>query len=205
MIPLEQVDRKVRLQTPFSQKKLVAGSPEGRRMSKRKIGGKRIGYVLFVALTVLVILISFSPIVGLRFDAVLSGSMSPALNTGDLIIVTATSPENLKVGDIIVFRSQIGDGLVCHRLVTIESDDGLAFQAKGDANEGPDAFMIEPEDIVGKVQTNVPSAGQAVQWLRGPFGLLAIVALAAAALLLPDAERKESGKETAKEDVNGEA
>jgi signal peptidase len=171
-------------------------------MFKGEIGGKRIGNFLFVALTGLIILLSLSPLFGLRFDPVLSRSMSPALRTGDLVIVTSTSPKDLSVGEVIVFKSQVGGVLVCHLIVAPDAEEGLEFQTKGDANEVPDGVFVEPEDIMGKVQASVPMAGYIVQWLRGPFGILAIVALAAAALLIPDSEQKECEKETAKEDVN---
>jgi len=48
----------------------------------------------------------------------------------------------------------------------------------------------------------IPAMGYVVQWLRGPFGILAIIALGATALLIPE-KSKDDKKENKKEDVNG--
>ena len=149
----------------------------------------------------LVIILVASPLFGVRFDVVLSGSMSPSLDAGDLVTVSPTSVEQLEIGDVIVFDSPLGGGLVCHRIIAVSEGPDITFQTKGDNNEDPDPFMVEPERIVGKVQFSVPCLGYAVQWLRGPFGLLAIVALMALMFVIPNDGKRS--KEKAKEDVNG--
>jgi signal peptidase I len=174
-------------------------------MRIKNIKSKHITYAVLGVLVGFVILLAISPVIGLRFDTILSGSMSPSMNIGDLVVVTPTSPEDLKVGDVIVFHSPNGGGLVCHRIVAIDQGDGsLAFQTKGDANEDPDPLPLDSDSIVGKVQVCIPMMGYVVKWLQGPFGLLMILALGAAALLIPE-KPKESKKEVTKEDVNGDA
>jgi len=150
----------------------------------------------------LVIILAASPLFGVRFDVVLSGSMSPSLDAGDLAMVSPASADQLKVGDVIVFESPLGGGLVCHRIIVVNYGPEITFQTKGDNNEDPDPFMVEPERIVGKVQLSAPYLGYAVQWLRGPLGLLAIVALMALTFVIPS-DKKRKSKEKAKEDVNG--
>jgi signal peptidase I len=172
-------------------------------MRRKRIGTKRITYAILGVLIGFVILLAVSPIVGVRFDAILSGSMSPSLDVGDLVVTTSTSPEDLSVGDIIVFHSPVNGNLICHRIISIGQEDGsLVFQTKGDCNEDPDPFMLSSDSIVGKVQVCIPSMGYVVQWLRGPFGILALISLGAAAFLIPD-RPEDSKKETPKEGSNG--
>jgi signal peptidase I len=174
-------------------------------MRIKNIKMKRITYALLGLLVGFVILLAVSPITGLRFDAILSGSMSPSMDVGDLVVVAPQSPDDLKVGDVIVFQSPIGNGLICHRIIAITQEDGsLVFHTKGDNNEDPDPFTLQSNSIVGKVQVCIPAMGYVVQWLRGPFGLLAIIALGAAALLIPE-KSEDSKKEITKEDLNGGA
>jgi signal peptidase I len=174
-------------------------------MAIKRIKAKHITHGILAVLVGFVILLALSPMTGLRFDAILSGSMSPSMNVGDLVVVTPTSADSMKVGDVIIFHSPIGGNLVCHRIIAISQEDGsLVFHTKGDNNEDPDPFNLEASSIVGKVQLCIPSMGYVVQWLRGPFGLLAIIALGAAAFLIPR-KPEESKKESTKEDVNVEA
>lgn len=163
---------------------------------KLRIGKKHLAYAALGIMSGLVILLAVSPLMGIRFDVVLSGSMSPALNTGDLAVVVPTDMNDLRVGDVIVFSSPISSGLVCHRIIAIHEDDGPVFQTKGDNNEDPDPFLVEPERVVGRVDVGIPAMGYAVQWLRGPFGLLGIIALLALTFIIPsERKNKERGKE----------
>jgi len=163
-------------------------------MEKRKARTKHLSYVILFVLVGFILLLAFSPMIGIRFDVVLSGSMSPSLNTGDLVIVTSTSPPDLKEGDIIVFSSPLGSGLVCHRIVKMEQGNEITFQTKGDNNEDPDPFIVPSTSVVGKVQAGVPMMGYVVQYLSGPFGLLLIISLIVATILIPDANLTKSAK-----------
>jgi len=78
---------------------------------------------------------------------VISHSMYPALNRGDLILVKGVTLEELQVGTVVVFRHEAG--LAVHRVVRI---DGHWITTKGDANPKPDA-PITYDQVVGRVPT----------------------------------------------------
>ncbi len=80
---------------------------------------------------------------------VMSGSMNPALNPGDLIIVK--EGEVIKVGDIVTVNS--GEFTYTHRIIEVLED---RFMLKGDANEDPDPSSIESSQILGKVTIVFP-------------------------------------------------
>lgn len=76
-----------------------------------------------------------------------SGSMWPTLKEGYLIFIKSVPKEKLEVGDIIVYRNNLG--FTIHRIVKL-SEDGLT--TKGDANFQNDT-PIKYEDVVGRTLT----------------------------------------------------
>ncbi len=85
-------------------------------MRIKNIKTKHITYAALGVLVGFVILLAISPVIGLRFDTILSGSMSPSMNIGDLVVVTPTSPEDLKESlDIIASRKFKVSDLITHR------------------------------------------------------------------------------------------
>lgn len=104
---------------------------------------------------------------GFGVATVMSGSMSPALEVDDLVVVQAQ--ENYQVGDIIVYQSE--RNLVTHRLIAWE--DGLII-AKGDANNVADEPIAESA-VKGTVVLRVPFVGAAANALRTPAVLIAVL------------------------------
>jgi len=77
---------------------------------------------------------------------VLSGSMSPIIETGDRILAKKVDEINLR--DIVVFRS--GSIFITHRIIKIIRKDGKdMLLQRGDA--GGIAALIPPESVMGKV------------------------------------------------------
>lgn len=99
--------------------------------------------------------------------AVLSGSMEPMMNVGDLIFVSKVNPDDVEPGDIIAFNDPSGrkNVLITHRVIAIDGESG-GFKTKGDACEDPDPFVVKQEDVVGKPAFLVPFIG----YLFGPKG-----------------------------------
>jgi len=100
---------------------------------------------------------------------VMSGSMSPALSPGDLVIVKGEEP--IDIGDVVTVESK--EFTYTHRVVE-RLNDGR-FRLKGDANEDPDPGLIEASQIIGKVVLVFPFGH-----LYTPYGF-------ASALLVPAA------------------
>ena len=125
---------------------------------------------------------------GIGTAVVLSGSMSPTFEAGDVVVVLKT--QKVDVDDIVVFqRYEEGQGvqLICHRVKAIDPETGL-ITTRGDFNNTDDA-PIERGDIKGKVLFWIPKAGFAVDIIKSPIGTLILIALAV--LLLNRSFRKE--------------
>ena len=92
-------------------------------------------------------------------SVVLSGSMRPVMDAGDVVIVAKIPTDTIEVGDIIQFR--MPDKItIMHRVIEIQGTEGAkSFITKGDDNDAPDADPVIPENVVGKVVFTVPKVG----------------------------------------------
>jgi signal peptidase I len=111
----------------------------------------------------------------IRFFVLISESMRPKLNTGDIVIMNPstnynTSFANLRVGDIIAFEAPKEGAhaeskkIVVHRVLQINEDlnGERIVTTKGDANRSPIQFVdfpITKEEFVGKVEHSIPYLG----------------------------------------------
>jgi signal peptidase I len=118
-------------------------------------------------------------------------SMRPALQAGDLIVLTGVDPARLRTGDIVAVtvpksaRDQYSlPAHVVHRIVRIEhTRAGLVFITKGDANSGPDVFQSRSGDIVGKLRLDLPGLGYPLLFFRSRQGEIFLAAAALVALV----------------------
>lgn len=93
--------------------------------------------------------------------AVASGSMSPTLVRGDLVVIQHEPWSRLEVGDIIAYTSTCLPSPVIHRIVAVHaSPSGTpTYQTKGDANAAPDKCPVPYSAVLGEVVLTVPAAG----------------------------------------------
>src|SRR4051794_25211857 len=89
------------------------------------------------ALAWLVVLAVVPGLFGWRTVSLTSGSMTPALHVGDLVIARPSSGQRVKLGTVAVFKDPAGDGLITHRIVA-RNPDGT-YVTKGDANQVADS------------------------------------------------------------------
>ena len=117
----------------------------------------------------------FATTADIQFFVVVSESMKPNLNTGDIVIINPNTNPNisfarLKIGDIIAFEEPKEEAhaeskkIVVHRVLQIsENQNGERIvTTKGDANRSPIEFVdfpITKDEFVGKVEHNIPYLG----------------------------------------------
>lgn len=140
---------------------------------------------------VLVVLLSAAlPMaVGGTSMVVRSGSMTPAIRTGDVVVVRPMSPTEAEIGDIVTFKDPAGSGrLLVHRVRAIShSGDEVEVITKGDANTTQERWKVAADGTIGTVAYRVPALGFAVGWIGSPagkIGLVIVPALLLAAMLL---------------------
>lgn len=112
---------------------------------------------------------------------VVSGSMSPGIQTGDLVIIKNGSSA-IKPGDVITYR--LGGVLVTHRVKEIAKNNVQeVFVTQGDANEIPDFEPVDRSQILGRYVMKIPFGGYIKASLRGLPGILILVGLGFIALM----------------------
>jgi signal peptidase I len=112
---------------------------------------------------------------GYQTMTMVTGSMTPKIAVGDLVISHQVSPVAIKVGDVITFREPVGDHLVfSHRVQSITTGPlGPQFITKGDTNLKPDPWTIHYTGPAWRVTNVIPYAGHVVAWMKGTTGRLA--------------------------------
>jgi signal peptidase len=158
--------------------------------------------------------------------SVASGSMTPAIDTGDLIVdnpVSATQAADLHAGQIISFRESASGAnslIITHRIAAIlpsSSGAGVVYRTKGDANNAPDLGTVAPSQIVGVYSARVPFGAYVLSTLHQPLTFVVLIMIPVVylaeeevrrrwiALGIKDAERKEAARKRAEIDQEGGA
>jgi signal peptidase I len=132
-----------------------------------------------LVLGVLAVLLAVSVLprlAGWETTVVMSGSMAPAVEAGDVVVVR---PAAAAAGDIVLADDPDVPGrLRLHRVVAVE-DAGLRL--RGDANPSPDGTLVDPATVHGVGALRLPLLGLPVLWWAE--GRTAPLLLTAAGLL----------------------
>ncbi|MCV2491603.1 signal peptidase I [Geodermatophilus sp. YIM 151500] len=112
-------------------------------------------------------------VLGYRTMTMLTASMSPVIDPGDITIVTPVAVDDVTEGMVIAYNIPIDDHqVVTHRVISVERDAAgvVTVQTKGDANEAVDPWRAALQgDTAWQVRAVVPEVGHAIQALRGPL------------------------------------
>jgi signal peptidase len=140
-------------------------------MSRAEKVSKRVRNSLFllVAFAAALIPAILTSQYGFGFSPILTGSMQPSANPGDLFITRLVPASTLQVGDIIAINNQITGTYYSHRINEMRMVNGaLRIITKGDANESPDRdpFMVSPVSQVSKAINVIPNIGQPMVYMN---------------------------------------
>ena len=118
---------------------------------------------------------------GMRSLSVMSGSMEPAIHTGDVIVNRWIRPADARVGDAISFNDPSrGNIVLTHRVVSMRArSDRVEFVTRGDANTGVERWSAPAMGRIGRVVYRVPHAGFLMMFTRTPGGKLLFLVLPA--------------------------
>jgi len=132
-------------------------TPRIRTPKQRKSQKSTKGWLIISVFLVLTVWTS-TGLFGFYPTIVASGSMRPTMEVGDISIVISTNPSNIQVGDIIQYWQ--GEEMNLHRVVEIrQTESGLQFITKGDANNVPDSDPVSADQIRGKLIFSIPKVG----------------------------------------------
>lgn len=116
-------------------------------------------------------------ILGYKPLSVLSGSMRPLLEPGDLLVAKNVNPLNVNVGDVVTYRLDTKT-IVSHRVVEVIKREGsLFFRTRGDANNTDDQSLIGESQLIGKMAFKIPYGGYTLSFIRSSKGFVVFVLL----------------------------
>lgn len=124
-------------------------------------------YILFVIVILILLVVLIQRIsnnnislFGFRIFNIVSGSMMPDYEIGDILISKSIEPSEIKIGDDVVYlgkKSGFQGKIVTHRVIEKTEENGkYTFKTKGTANEEADPSITE-EQVYGKIIYKVHS------------------------------------------------
>jgi len=170
---------------------------------------KKAWSIISTALVVLIVLCAVflmgSRLMGYQVYTVITGSMEPNYNVGDLVYVKSVdSIENIRVGDAITFVMNEELTVATHRVIRIDAEKQHLY-TKGDANEIADGSPVHFNNVIGVVEFAIPLLGYVSDFIQNPPGMYITIAAGAVLVILvflPDFLPKK--KEEAQEEIPAE-
>jgi signal peptidase I len=128
--------------------------------------------VMVLAVLIFAVLAVGPHLLGYRTMTMLTASMAPEIDPGDVTIVTPIKVSEVTEGMVITYHKPIDDhSLVTHRVISVETagNGTVTVQTKGDANEALDPWTATLEgDTAYEVRGVIPELGHLIQALRAP-------------------------------------
>ena len=140
--------------------------------------------VVFFSLSIVVITNASKAgnnVFGDTFLQVLSDSMSPEFERGDVIVAQGYNGETLSVGDVVVFVAPSGANqgkTVTHRIVEVLNyGENVKYRTKGDAAQCADSWELSAQDIKAVYIKVMPFITQASEFAGSSAGKGVMIAL----------------------------
>lgn len=137
---------------------------------------------------------------------VLTDSMYPVIESGDLIICHTEDPERIVEGDVIAFFDPAGNGtsIVTHRVLEVTEQDGkIAWKTKGDNNNTEDRLLVPADKLVAIYEgTRIPGAGNVALFMQTTPGLIVCVVCPILLLVGYDMIRRRIYEKSSKKDTD---
>lgn len=114
---------------------------------------------------------------------IVSGSMSPVIEIGDIVIAnTGFKHEDLKVDDIIVFYADAIESsgtkeVVVHYIaeINISGTGERTYLTKNERDTAYDDWTLTDEDIIGVYTNHIPKLGRFLLFTQSTFGKIVII------------------------------
>lgn len=122
---------------------------------------------------------------------IVSGSMEPTIKVRDAIIIKRYDDQELKIGDIITYRSEdpyFYGIMITHRIVDITNDESgkKVYITKGDHNATRDRLPVKSDQIYGKVIMMIPKIGYIQTFLASSYGWIIAVVIPCLGIIIAD-------------------
>ncbi len=151
-------------------------------------------WLILVVLTLLAIYVinsNFNIVKGYKTFLVQSGSMEPAIMTGDVVVIK--NQTDYLINDVVTFTGK-SNRVVTHRINEIEKSGEKKYFTKGDANKTGDEDYIAKEQIIGKVVLVIPRLGYLLSFAKTFNGLIILLIIPAIVYILDELIKIKNAK-----------
>ncbi len=152
-----------------------------------------IQWLLIITISLLALYIlnsSFNLSTKYQSFVVQSGSMEPAIMTGDIIVVK--QKDRYYPNESITFYNN-SKQIVTHRIINIDND---LYSTKGDANRAGDDDQISENQVIGKVVLVIPKLGFLVSIAQSRLGLILLLIIPVCILIIDQLLKKDAPKKS---------
>ncbi len=188
------------LHEPLAVASETERKPRARRLTRERLGRTLLLVVLACVGAGLGYLRAWPPLA-----TVMSSSMAPTIDTGDIVILKRLQGPP-RVGDVIAVsvpetaRARYGyPPQVIHRITKIAPNGEIT--TKGDARKKPDPFTVSRASVEAEVAGSIPAIGRVLAFLTSTLGLLWIGAGIVLFALMPLIDRHRERTEREREGV----
>lgn len=126
--------------------------------------------------------------VRINMYTILSQSMYPTIEAGDVVVTYKEDNDKYNEGDVITFISpKNGNINITHRVQKVyELNNKYSYETKGDNNSVKDNELTEGNNILGRVIFRIPKIGYIQSFLVTKTGWIVAVVIPAGAIIIYD-------------------
>ena len=134
---------------------------EIRKIKDSKYNSRKLVLYSIITFVLLIIVLLTSGLFKYQALTIGSGSMTPKIEKGDIVIVESLNSseiKEIKKGDILVYNHD--NKIIVHRVVKISNiNNKITFNTKGDNNETKDSWIVKDSDVIGIVKFKIKWLG----------------------------------------------
>ena len=125
------------------------------------VGGVFAWVVATVMIALIVLLVVVPRVVGGEPYTILTGSMTPLMPPGTVVVTKPVPFSEVRVGDVVTYQIKSGEpAVVTHRVTAVDLADGTTtLRTQGDANSAADQETVQEKQVRGVVWYWIPAVG----------------------------------------------
>ena len=126
-----------------------------------RVGGVVAWIVATVMIALIVLLVVVPRVIGGEPYTILTGSMTPLMPPGTVVVTRPVPFDSIMVGDVVTYQIESGlPAVVTHRVAGVDlGEDGRFLRTKGDANSAEDQNPVREAQVRGAVWYWIPAVG----------------------------------------------
>lgn len=132
-----------------------------RKIKDSRYNNRKLVLYSFITFALLTIVLLTSGLFTYQALTIGSGSMSPAIEKGDVIVLKSMKNEEarkIKKGDVLVYNHD--NKIIVHRVIKKNNNgETISFKTKGDYNNAKDSWTVKQEDVIGIVKFRIRWVG----------------------------------------------